>query len=273
MTETPFSFLDDVTRFGLIRKGEISERVKLLQRRLSSQGHQLVEDGDFGKATVAALSQFQAARGLKADAIVGKKTAEILDGLAPSYEPREKPLAPPLSSVLKVAPWLTIMRAITGTKEFEGGRDNPVILAWGKAIVERYPSLRGTVGWYDHDSIPWCGLAVAYCVAEAGYRPPHLALGAKNWFNDWADGVPLSGPALGAIMVKSRAGGGHVTLYEGEDDTHYFCRGGNQSDMVNVARIRKDAGWLGFMWPSRAARPTVQPLRTTFAEAREATEA
>jgi uncharacterized protein (TIGR02594 family) len=165
------------------------------------------------------------------------------------------------------------MRAITGVKEVAGAADSPIILSWVKEIVEAYPDLKGTVGWYDHDSIPWCGLAVAYCMTKAGISPPPLALGAINWLNDWPDGVRLSEPSLGCVLVKSRAGGGHVTLYEGEDATYYYCRGGNQSDMVNVSAIRKDSTIKGFMWPKAAALPTTGRLHTTFAGAKAGSEA
>jgi hypothetical protein len=50
-------------------------------------------------------------------------------------------------------------------------------------------------------------------------------------------GYSLEVPSPGAVMVYSRTGGGHVTLYESEDANYYYCRGGNQSDSVNVSKL------------------------------------
>lgn len=261
-----------VNNHGPIRVGHRTSApiIEDIQNILQAQGAQLIADGEYGEITKAAVRRFQAVHGLTTDGIVGPKTAHALDTEAKTpYRPQPEDR---LASTKIVAPWLSVMRAITGTKEIPGARNNPLILAWVDEIVAKYPSLKGTVGWYSNDATPWCGLCVGYCMAHAGFKPPKLLLGAKNWFNDWQDGVQLAGPALGAVMVKSRAGGGHVTLYEGEDEHYYFCRGGNQSDQVNVARIRKDAGWLGFMWPKEAPKPMIAKITTTFANAREGTE-
>lgn len=44
---------------------------------------------------------------------------------------------------------------------------------------------------------------------------------------------------LGDILTFKRNGGGHVTMYVGEDAGAYHCLGGNQSDKVCIARIAK----------------------------------
>ncbi|KAA0076114.1 hypothetical protein [Tardiphaga sp. P9-11] len=53
-------------------------------------------------------------------------------------------------------------------------------------------------------------------------------------------------------MVYSRAGGGDVTLYESEDANYYYCRGGNQSDSVNVTKIPKSRPIKAIRWPAAA---------------------
>src|SRR5581483_2870514 len=210
---------------------------------------------------------FQAAQKLLVTGIVDGATAAALDTAASRRAPAKE-----RTSVLAVAPWLSVMRAITGTKEFPGGTDNPIILEWALAIALRYPDLRGTLAQYKHDSIPWCGLGMAYSVAMAGYRPPAEPLYATNWFYAWKDGVRLEGPALGAIAVLTRNGGGHVTQYEGENDDYWFGRGCNQSDMVNVAKFPKSRKVLGWMWPKGAPRPTGGRVRTSFSAAVSAKE-
>lgn len=252
-----------------LRIGIRGDGVKALQEVLQRHGHQLVVDGDFGANTQAAVRRFQAAHGLAPDGIVGPLTARALDGPAPPADTVE----PRLESVREVAPWLTVMRAITGTAEIPGARSNPLILKWRDEIIASYPEIKPNLSWYVNDDTPWCGLAAGYGVAHAGYRPPLTLLRAKSWFDSWADGVRLKGPALGAILVKSRTGGGHVTYYEGENATHYFCRGGNQSNRVNVAKIAKNNDVLGFMWPKGHPLPEVGPVRVSFSDAVAGSEA
>lgn len=239
-----------------LRRPAKGNAVLMLQLALRNAGHELVPDADFGGITETAVLDFQRAHGLAADGIVGPRTAAAIDAI----ERRALELATvadqiPMPSVKDVAPWLSVMRAITGTKELTGKADSTVILGWAKEIGILYPDLKGTIGWYNADSIPWCGLAAAYAMAKAGFKPPPLALGAVNWFNDWPNGYRLEHGCPGAVLVKSRTGGGHVTFYETEDANYYYCRGGNQSDMVNVAAIRKDDSIKGFMWPKGGPVP------------------
>lgn len=233
--------------------------VWLVQKALNAAGHELVLDGDYGRNTEAAVIRYKAAHGYAATGYVGPLTGALLDA-----ELAKHPDVTPLPSVLATAPWLSVNRAITGTKEFPGGADNPIIFAWRDYIIERFPDLRPGLKGYTHDSIPWCGLGQAYPVAKAGYKPPLEPLYATNWFYAWKDGVDLGGPAPGAIAVMTRDGGGHVTEYEGEDDDSWFGRGSNQSDQVNVARFPKSRKVLGWMWPKNAPRPTTGRVRMTF---------
>ncbi len=249
--------------------------VEAIQTALRADGRELKVDGGFGGVTEEAVKDFQRSHRLDVDGQVGPQTAAALDAV--SVAAIDKPAVSlvhtaAMPSTYSVAPWLSIMRAITGTKEVQGGKDSPVILSWVKEIVAAYPELKGTVGWYNKDSIPWCGLAVGYAVTKAGFKPPKLLLGAANWFTDWPDGYRLEEPCPGAILVKTRTGGGHVTIYESEDKNYYYCRGGNQSDMVNVAAIKKDSTVRGFMWPKGGAVPGKR-LFGTIASARAGSEA
>ena len=51
--------------------------------------------------------------------------------------------------------WLATMREITGTQEYAGGSDNPVILEWARFIGEKHPEMRGYCAQYNHDAIGW----------------------------------------------------------------------------------------------------------------------
>jgi hypothetical protein len=70
-------------------------------------------------------------------------------------------------------------------------------------------------------------------------------------------------PIVGAVLVFERGSGGHVGFAVGQDDTHFYVLGGNQSDAVTIARIAKSrligARWPA-TWPPRLQRlPTMTP--------------
>jgi uncharacterized protein (TIGR02594 family) len=182
---------------------------------------------------------------------------------------RKKPKAkaPILVASDGAPPWLSVMRAITGTTETPGDADNPKILAMRDEIKRIWADVEGLPAYadsYQHDETPWCGLTAAFCVSEAGYMPAYKPLPADDterfyWAQAWASDdhyVELSGPVLGAIMVMTREGGGHISLVEDWDDDWVSCRGGNQSDAVNVQSYdRSDV--IGYFWPSEAPMPDV----------------
>lgn len=158
-----------------------------------------------------------------------------------------------------VPPWLQTMRDITGTKEVQGAADSPVIMAWRDEIARRYPDMAAYCAGYTHDSIAWCGLTVAYCMAKNGIKPVNEFLWADNWRKF---GTKLDKPRLGCILTFKRTGGNHVAFYEGEEGSNYIIRGGNQSDMVCVQRKAKSE-LTGMVWPGEAA--TVQPSKPSAA--------
>lgn len=121
--------------------------------------------------------------------------------------------------------------SMLGVTEYPGPANNPTIMAWAKSL--------GLDKAYSADSIPWCGLGMAYIVSQAGFDPPVNPLWALNW-QRFGNPVPGDMPMTGDIMVKTRKGGGHVTMYLAEDKTHYHCIGTNQSDMANVVRYPKE---------------------------------
>jgi len=226
---------------GPVRLGAIGPVVTAIQMALRNDGRDIQADGEFGPITLVAVKAFEASHGLPVDGVVDQKDAVALDKIAP----------PP--SVLKVAPWLATMRALTGTREAPGSKDNPFIIEMAHEVVRRYPDLKGNVGWYNHDSIPWCGLQMAYCMAINGIKPSPAPLSALDWAG-W--GVALKVPTPGAVLVFMRQGGGHVTLYESEDKDFYYCRGGNQSDMVNVTKIPRSRNITAIRWPAGVPLPT-----------------
>lgn len=117
-----------------------------------------------------------------------------------------------------------------GTLETPGDKNNPVIIGWAKELGENIEDV------YKADSVPWCGLFAAYVCHKAELTYSKNPLWALSW-SSW--GNPVDKPMLSDILVFTRNGGGHVSLYCGEDDTHYHCLGGNQSDSVCITRIAK----------------------------------
>lgn len=167
--------------------------------------------------------------------------------------------------MVTIPPWLQAMRDITGTKEYAGGADNPIILSWRDFIGSKYPEMKLYCAGYTHDSIPWCGLTMAYCMAKSGVRPVFgpTATDRFLWAAAWRGiGEKLSKPKLGCVMVFTRDGGGHVALYEGEDATRYQIRGGNQSDGVTLTWMAKSK-FSGAYWPA-ATQPSQETTMPNY---------
>jgi uncharacterized protein (TIGR02594 family) len=118
-----------------------------------------------------------------------------------------------------------------GVKEAPGPNiDNPAILAWAAFV--------NASSYYKHDATPWCALFMAFVVKMAGFPLPGDPLRALSWA-EFGTAVPAGQAGLGDILVMSREGGGHVTMYVGQDETHYYGLGGNQGDAVCIASFPK----------------------------------
>ena len=139
--------------------------------------------------------------------------------------------------------WLAIARTHIGLREIPGKATAPTIEKW----------LRQLGAWWSDDSTPWCGVACAAWMREAGVAtlPTHWYR-AKAWL-DW--GLPLTQPARGCVVVFERPGGGHVGLVDGKDQHgRLLVIGGNQGDSVSRAPFEVDRV-LGYRWPPRVDLP------------------
>ena len=130
--------------------------------------------------------------------------------------------------------WVTRARSLIGEREIPGARHNSRIVAWFKR-------------WAFNDETPWCGAFVHHCLESAGIAGPKVFVRAKDW-GVW--GVPCN-PQIGAIGVKSRAGGGHVFIIVGEtpDGRYLKALGGNQGNAVSIIDIAK-ADVIAIRWPA-----------------------
>lgn len=136
-------------------------------------------------------------------------------------------------------PWLVSAQKFRGVREIPGAPTAPAIARW----------LDDLKAWWKDDETPWCGTFVAACMLEVGAPIPKHWYRAKGWL-DW--GTPLSGPAVGAVVVFEREGGGHVGLVVGRTlGGNLLVLGGNQGDMVRESPF----GWkrvMGYRWPTNA---------------------
>lgn len=141
--------------------------------------------------------------------------------------------------------WLVEARKWIGTKEVKGTSHNPVILQfWRDAAL----SIRD-------DETPWCSAFACACLERVGVQSPRNA--SSKSFASW--GMSLEKPALGAIVVFSRAGGGHVGFVVGVEGDRLMVLGGNQSDQVKISAFKMNSPSmkvLGFRWPKGQAMPS-----------------
>ncbi len=138
-------------------------------------------------------------------------------------------------------PWVETLQGEVGVTETRGARANPRILEYFEAS--------GYWGTDDSgEENAWCGSFAAWVMTQHGYQPPRAAYRAKSWINF---GKQIGAPVYGAIGVKSREGGGHVSFIVGksEDGNTYYMLGGNQGDKIQVRRYPKDV-WTHFMIPT-----------------------
>jgi uncharacterized protein (TIGR02594 family) len=153
--------------------------------------------------------------------------------------------------------WIDTAQGEIGQREVPGSKANPRILEYFKA----------SKFWGEDDSggkNAWCGSFTTWVLSKHGFIPPKNSFRAKTWLGF---GQRLSTPVYGAIGVKERKGGGHVSFIVGqsEDGTHYYMLGGNQSNAVNVTKYKASA-WSGFVFPPGAVTGVAVPIYDGAAE-------
>ena len=220
-----------------------------IQRRLGALGfHPGPLDGVRGRITIAAIRAFQRESGLQVDGLAGPRTlAQLFDAPAASGIPAaDAAKAEAKRDCQQMRPWYAEATRLKALKEAPGSANNQAILDWAGELDLAYAA----------DSIPWCGLFVAHCIAVAlpDEPLPTNPLGARNWLKF---GVSCD-PTLGAVLAfwRGRKSGwqGHVGFYAGEDAAAFHVLGGNQADSVSVARIARSR-LLGARWPTSVPEP------------------
>lgn len=171
----------------------------------------------------------------------GKRIVQAeLDLVVGAIEGRWTPPTP-TSTRTREPKWMEEARARMGEREIPGPRHN----RW---IAEGWKRLGA--GWFTDDETPWCGFFVAHCIEQAGLPFPALFPRAMSWA-DW--GKPCK-PAVGAVGVFKRPGGGHVGFLVGENAADYYVLGGNQSNAVNIMPLARNR-LVATRWPASLALP------------------
>ena len=159
--------------------------------------------------------------------------------------PSDAQLAPPQPVTDTKPPrWMKAAISEHGQREVRGSGDNPRIVEYHHAS----DNLDSTAA-QENDSTPWCSSFVNWVFEQEGITGTRHAL-ASSW-RTW--GRELPGPRYGAVVVfypgTAGGGSGHVGFVVDWDDTHVYCLGGNQSDAVNIIRMRYSRVH-SYRWPS-----------------------
>lgn len=167
-----------------------------------------------------------------------------IDAIAALWEARVQPMRTSAEPA-----WITTARSLIGQREVPGpANNNWIAKGWARLGA----------GWFNADSVPWCGYFIAHCLDAAGLTYPGRGEFARalRWAT-WGTACPRA--TVGAIGVKTRQGGGHVFFIVGEtpDRRFYKALGGNQSNMVSIVDIPKDVV-TAIRWPD-GAPPTDFP--------------
>jgi uncharacterized protein (TIGR02594 family) len=124
-----------------------------------------------------------------------------------------------------------------GIREIPGAKSNPIIMDMAKQI--------GVNGIYKNDDTSWCALFMCF-VCKLADKPLPTYKGdmydylRAAFFLDYGNHVPKDQIKFGDIGVFARPGGNHVGIIVAESKTTYHVLGGNQSNSVNIAEIKKE---------------------------------
>jgi len=130
--------------------------------------------------------------------------------------------------------WYQLALNERGVLEAGGTRDNPVVQAYYRDAG--FPEVK-------HDSVPWCAAFVGAMLFRSGKKPSGSLL-ARSYERF---GLRLNTPKQGCIIVMKRGTStwtGHVAFYVRPG----YMLGGNQSDMVSIARYNPSMV-TAYRWP------------------------
>lgn len=225
------------------------------------------DDGIPGRKSIEATIAFKKARGLSPTPAIGPKSLEYMreallkfrgpDSTAVQAQAVRRAIT---TSGPRLEPvWVIESRRWIGEAEVPGKGSNPRLLKAIQAVGAKVLGIN-----YTDDDSAWCGAIMAVWLGQTlpSEPLPSIAVRASSWSSF---GVKLETPALGAIMVFSRKGGGHVGLYLGETATHYVILGGNQGNRVSIMTRAKGNDLQAMRWPRTVPLPTGGRVMTNAA--------
>lgn len=206
----------------LLEKGKVmlktpSDIMKMQTLLLAKGFDPLGIDGDIGRNTIKAIKAFQKVNNLKVDGIPGVKTLTALGFI-------EESIANKTAEIQAIEPiWVLEAKKYLGMHEIKDAK-----------VLDKLINL-------DTSETPWCGGFVGMVIAKSlpDEQLPANMLWARNWIK-LGFGLEKTNVVLGGIAIFSRNGGGHVGIIVGHDADTLHILGGNQQNMVSVARIAKD---------------------------------
>lgn len=206
-----------------------------LQHRLVANGASIAIDGDWGRNSIKALRDFQAAKGLPLTGVADEPTVKALRGTA-SKTPESK-----------MPPWMAEMHRRMGLHEV---RDNKSLISFLK--IGRYLG--------NPKNLPWCGDAIESAIAKV--LPSEPLPSNPFWAQAWRDfGIATGNPVVGSIgVIRWSSSSGHVGIVAGAEGNKIHLLGGNQSNAINITAFAKDK-FIAFRWPSTYPWKTYPPLK------------
>ena len=191
-----------------------TDEIKILQRALKNLGQSLNVDGVIGNITLGAIKR-----------VNNKRLALEIEKLRytiPYIKHNEYPI--------QKCDYMKYAIDELGVKEYKGKASNP--------RVEEYHKIAGLPN--TKDEVPWCASFIAFVMYKAGYKLPKKPARALSWLKF---GKSVGEPCYGALAIKKRKGGGHITLVVGinrKNPNIIYCLGGNQNDEVNIKPYNRD---------------------------------
>lgn len=162
-----------------VRKGSKGADVKLCQERLTLHGYPVAADGDFGSGTETKVIQFQQAKGLTGDGVVGDGTWNILLAAPAGEVPPPEPLPEVLLQAKRLGhkiPWKgdhhLFLFGIRSPNAQAGKFDDILGAAYtvkGMWRVHYWPGTTDPGTYYLTDKTKWYGSGGVAILAEGQY--------------------------------------------------------------------------------------------------------
>lgn len=122
-----------------------------------------------------------------------------------------------------------------GVREIPGMKSNPVIMDMAKGL--------GVSDIYKNDDMSWCAVFINHLIRITGkpmvnYKNDKYNLLRALWLLNWGEEVELEDIRLGDLVILSREGGGHVTIFIAfTKKGNFIGYGGNQGNQTSFGEF------------------------------------